>query len=339
MGLSGLYPFPCKLSPNEYLDSEGLSNNEAQVRMEHFGRNVLSIALPNFIELMQVQLLSPIAVFQLFTAALWLLDAYWQYTAFTLVSILMLESGTVYQKTRTLKTLDSMCSKPYMINVFRNRRWDKISTEDLLPGDIISMNPKSGTKSSEETVDPKAIKDKNSSAAATPQQAIVPNEVIPCDCVIIRGSAVVNEATLTGESIPQMKDMIKRDSNESSGKLNMEADDRIHCLFSGTSLVSVNPGVKVDNTDEKTGVDSIPEAPNRGVLCYVMRTGFGSSQGSLVQMIEFSTQSVSADSTDTLYALLLLLFFAIIAAGYVLKKGLEKGDRTTHELCSNVLSF
>lgn len=323
--------FPSKLSPNEYLSAEGLSNNEAQVRMEHFGRNVLSIALPNFLELMQVQLLSPIAVFQLFTAALWLLDAYWQYTAFTLVSILMLESGTVYQKTRTLKTLDSMCSKPYMINVYRNRRWDKVSTEDLLPGDIISMNPKSLVNSSGETVDPKAIKDKKSPAAA-PQQVIVPNEIIPCDCVIIRGSAVVNEATLTGESIPQMKDLLKRESSESSRKLEIDGDDRIHSLFSGTSLVSVNPGVKVTNPEEKTGVDSIPQAPNRGVLCYVMRTGFGSSQGSLVQMIEFSTQSVSADSTDTLYALLLLLFFAVVAAGFVLKKGLEKGDRTTHEL-------
>ena len=321
--------FPNKLPTNEYLDANGLSFSGASEGIEHFGRNVLSIKLPNFIELMQVQLLSPIAVFQLFTAALWLLDAYWQYTAFTLVSILMLESGTVYQKTKTLQTLDNMCSKPYPIYVFRNRRWNKISTEDLVPGDIISMNPKSPNGSEDEPAEPKP----SQPSAKSPPIAARPTEVIPVDCVIVRGGAVVNESTLTGESIPQMKDMLKRETSAGSNDrtLNIEGDDRIHTLFSGTSLISVNPGPKVA-TEGKVGIESIPEAPNRGCLCYVLRTGFGSSQGSLVQMIEFSTQSVSADSTDTLYALLLLLFFAIVAAGYVLKKGLEKGDRTTHEL-------
>ena len=49
-------------------------------------------------------------------------------------------------------------------------------------------------------------------------------------------------------------------------------------------------------------------------------------------MIEFSTQQVSADSKETLLALGILLCFALVAAGYVFKKGMEKGDRTTHEL-------
>jgi hypothetical protein len=41
-------------------------------------------------------------------------------------------------------------------------------------------------------------------------------------------------------------------------------------------------------------------------------------------MIEFSTQSVSADSKETLLALFILLIFALVAAGYVLKVGMEK---------------
>ena len=37
------------------------------------------------------------------------------------------------------------------------------------------------------------------------------SQVVPCDCVILRGSAVINEASLTGESVPQMKDRLPAD--------------------------------------------------------------------------------------------------------------------------------
>ena len=51
-----------------------------------------------------------------------------------------------------------------------------------------------------------------------------------------------------------------------------------------------------------------------------------------MQMIEFSQQSVSSDTRETLLALLVLLVFALVSAAYVFKRGLEKGNRTTHEL-------
>ena len=49
-------------------------------------------------------------------------------------------------------------------------------------------------------------------------------------------------------------------------------------------------------------------------------------------MIELSTAQVSADKKETLGLLLLLLCFALAASAYVFKKGLDKADRTTHEL-------
>jgi len=49
-------------------------------------------------------------------------------------------------------------------------------------------------------------------------------------------------------------------------------------------------------------------------------------------MIEFSQQSASGDVRETGLALLLLFVFALLASGYVLKEGLRKREKTTHEL-------
>jgi cation-transporting ATPase 13A1 len=51
-----------------------------------------------------------------------------------------------------------------------------------------------------------------------------------------------------------------------------------------------------------------------------------------MQMIEFSQQSVHGDVKETGIALLILLIFALISAAYVMKVGLEKKEKTTHEL-------
>ena len=69
-----------------------------------------------------------------------------------------------------------------------------------------------------------------------------------------------------------------------------------------------------------------------GAVAYVLRTGFSSSQGSQLQLIEFAQQSVGGDSKETGGALLLLLGFALAAAAYVFVEGMRKKEKTTHEL-------
>jgi manganese-transporting P-type ATPase len=90
--------------------------------------------------------------------------------------------------------------------------------------------------------------------------------------------------------------------------------------------------VTVDSKTHGGALAGLPMPPDSGAVAYVLRTGFSSAQGSLLQMIEFSQQSVSGDAKETGLALLLLFFFALMAAGYVLKEGLRKKEKTTHEL-------
>lgn len=56
-------------------------------------------------------------------------------------------------------------------------RWVKLSGTELLPGDVVSIGRSSGQNGEDKTV--------------------------PADMLILAGSAIVNEAILTGESTPQ----------------------------------------------------------------------------------------------------------------------------------------
>eukprot|EP00658_Telonema_sp_P-2_P035369 TRINITY_DN25737_c0_g1_i1.p1 TRINITY_DN25737_c0_g1~~TRINITY_DN25737_c0_g1_i1.p1 ORF type:complete len:1571 (+),score=461.62 TRINITY_DN25737_c0_g1_i1:80-4792(+) len=305
-----------------YLETQGLETSRIVERHQAlYGKNTLTIATPQFLALYKEQLVSPLVVFQLFTALLWMLDEYWQFVCFQIFMVLLLESTTVFQRIKTFGTLNSMSSKPYTIDVYRQNRWQQISTENLLPGDLISIKhtvPASAKKP--------AITDGSPAEAAPPAPkpsgAEGDSNVIPCDCLLLSGDAVVNEATLTGESIPQMKSSVIGTQQELSRELDLEQADRNHTLFSGTTLVTTREGESCDTV----------KTPNNGCLCCVLRTGFSSSQGTFMQMIEYSTHKLSDGSKETGYALLFLLMFALAAAGYVFTKGMEKGDRTTHEL-------
>ena len=67
----------------------------------------------------------------------------------------------------------------------------------------------------------------------------------------------MNEATLTGESIPQMKDAVHHSSDE---VLNIKSGaGKVHCFFGGTRLLQVSAGggsntVEVlDNEEREAG--------------------------------------------------------------------------------------
>lgn len=280
-------PWPTKLPLSGYENvarsCSGLSEDAVQKGYSRFGPNMLEIPVPSFRELYKENLLAPFFVFQVFCVFLWMLDSYWQYSLMTLFMMLVFEATVVSNRLKSLRDLRGMRNKPRHVFVYRSKRWVTVSSHEILPGDILSV-PRSGN----------------------------PEDLVPCDVLILGGTAVVNEAMLTGESAPLMKEaLMPLQVPDKARLLDIKNADKNHLLFGGTRVLThTSPGV--------TEATPASRPPDNGCICFALRTGFGSSQGKLMRTILYSTDSVSANSMEAALFILFLLVFALAASGYVL---------------------
>ncbi|PWI75674.1 cation-transporting ATPase 4 [Purpureocillium lilacinum] len=293
-----------KPSIGHFQSSRGLEKQSELSRLEqHYGRNTFDIPVPTFTELFKEHAVAPFFVFQIFCVGLWLLDDYWYYSLFTLFMLVAFESTVVWQRQRTLNEFRGMSIKPYDIWVFRLGKWTEVQTDALLPGDLVSVG-----------------RTKEDSGVA-------------CDMLLVEGSAIVNEAMLSGESTPLLKDSVQL--RPSDVPLDSEGLDKNAFLWGGTKVLQVTHG---NPEQEKPALASgVPPPPDKGAMAVVIKTGFETSQGSLVRTMIYSTERVSANNFEALLFILFLLIFAIAASWYVWDEGVRKNRKRSKLLLDCVL--
>lgn len=249
-----------------------------------YGENSFDIPIPTFLELFKEHAVAPFFVFQIFCVGLWLLDEFWYYSLFSLFMIISMEAASVFQRLTTLKEFRTMGIKPYPINVFRSGKWVTLQTNELLPMDVVSI-----TRTAEDSA-------------------------IPCDLLLVDGSCIVNEAMLSGESTPLLKESIKLRPHDDL--LQADGVDKNAILHGGTKALQVT-------APESNSI--VPVSPDQGALAVVTKTGFETSQGSLVRVMIYSAERVSVGNKEALYFILFLLIFAIVASWYVWVEGTRMG--------------
>ena len=184
------------------------------------------------------------------------------------------------------------------MNKSGDRTWVSKTAGDLIPGDVFVMKQ-------------------------------IGNEcfTMPVDALLLSGQTLVNEAVLTGESVPQSKipiDFVERMLQKEQGShhgddecLDMDSD-RNSILFAGTALIHCS------NTGNQTHVQSVSipalcvDKGSAGVICMALRTGTYSSKGQLLRTLK-SGSHVGAISNpqsekDSIRLIFSLSLFAVLSS-------------------------
>ena len=260
--------------------SKGLNEKEIEFQRKLHGICDLQIEIKSFIHILVLELTDPFYIFQIGSVILWLFD---EYVAYACVIIFATTSSlliSTYETRQNLLDIQKMAKYECNISVFRkdlnNKMYSKIiSSTELVPGDLFEIQKE--------------------------------NLPMPCDCILINGSVIINESMLTGESTPIVKNQIQRINNDFNIK---EQSNNI--LFAGTKLI------------QKRSLN------NEKILCIVHSIGFSTIKGSLIRSILYPKNLDYKFKQDSIKYICIMAFLSVfgfsISIPFLKKAGMPKKE-------------
>jgi P-type Ca2+ transporter type 2C len=208
-------------------EQEGLSRDEAQARLDRYGRNELTAETPvpswrKFLAQFQDLLVLLLLVAAVISAGLWLYerDSALPYEAMAIFAVVLLNAIMGYiQQARAEKAVAALRQmSAAQANVIRDGVRQSIPGNEVVPGDLILAEE---------------------------------GDTIPADARLIESSALQTaEAALTGESLPVSKDVASITEEAGLG-------DRHNMLFSGTAATYGHGRAVVTATGMQTQMGQI----------------------------------------------------------------------------------
>lgn len=247
-----------------YRHGNGLSRLEHERRFGMYGSNSIEVPVKPYHSLFIEEVLHPFYIFQILSVIFWMADSYFYYAGAVLIIFIVSMFVSLVQTRRHMQRLHDMVKTSGHVTVIRdNQRCHDVSIEDLVPGDVMVVPPE-GMR-------------------------------LTCDAVLLTGSAIVNEAMLTGESVPVTKTALP-----SGPKTYSPTTHKMHTLFAGTHVVQAR------------------YYSGQLILALVVRTGFLTAKGGMVRSILYPKPLNIKFYWDSLKFILLLSILAGVGFVYTI---------------------
>ncbi|KAH9285429.1 putative cation-transporting ATPase W08D2.5 [Echinococcus granulosus] len=227
---------------SDIVNAQPLVESEVACRRSVYDVNDIPIPRRSVGQLLLKEGLNQFYVFQLASCILWFCDSYYYYAAAILIISAMSLSWNICDLRRNEKALRETVTSYGTVNLCRevngHQKFFSVNSTDLVPGDIIEI-PRDGCH-------------------------------MFCDAVLLQGNCIVNESTLTGESVPVTKIpfVASWGAGCASPPFELKASSK-SVLFCGTSVIQSR-----NFADQK-------------VTAVVVRTGFRTAKGEMVRAILF----------------------------------------------------
>ncbi|XP_073958763.1 polyamine-transporting ATPase 13A3-like isoform X1 [Choristoneura fumiferana] len=248
-------------------------SGEKRARMLNiYGLNEIKVPVQSVLTLVLLEVVNPFYVFQVFTIAVWLAEPYYYYCGAVVLMSTFGVATSVIQTKKNQESLRATVEAHASVQLWDSR---EVDSRCVAPGDVITLPPHGC--------------------------------VMLCDCVLLAGSAIVNESMLTGESVPVSKTALLR--TDKAFDLKEHASS---VLFCGTRVIQTR------------------YYNNEPVRALVLRTGYNTSKGQLVRSILYPTPADFKFDRDSYKFIVILACIAVLGLAYTVAlkayRNLTPGD-------------
>ena len=249
----------------------GISSSSASDRSIQFGRNEVVLSVPSLFRMTVTELSSFFYIYQI--SACWL-PFYWDYITvgfLTLTLVLVSAVVKILMERKQKGMLRNMATLHGQVWAKRDGQWTKLLSEELVVGDLVCL-----TAGSEDT-----CKD------------------VLADCLVISGHAIVDEAALTGETMPIQKFACPTSDQHRNPQ---DAESKKYYVFAGTGILQTGGAHPAD----------MPTGVTDGTIVVVAATGAGTVRGELMRGLIFGASLKSSLFIELRYSLSILIVIALL---------------------------
>ena len=246
--------------------TQGLDEDEYRHQRLIYGVCDLDIKVKSFVRLLAEEFTDPFYLFQVFSVILWFTNEYKLYATIIIITTLISLFVGAWETRKNLVNIQQMARYSCPVNILRKESnsnkatFVQKSSKELVPGDIFELQ--------EEGL------------------------AMPCDCLLIQGTVIINEAMLTGESTPIIKSQIPQIKDH----FNYDADKK-YFLFAGTKIIQKRSREK------------------KKLLGLVTETGFNTIKGNLIRSILYPKKMDEQFEKDSYKYIAMMSILCIVGFG------------------------